>query len=845
MKFLLQLCLSASTEPALTSCAVLFVAVSKHQVVLLEGETGCGKTTQLPQFLLEDAISRGQGGHINIICTQPRRIAAVGVASRVADERCERVGDTVGYAIRGERKTSDNTRLLFATTGVLLRRLQDGLGDGAFSSLADVTHIVVDEVHERSVDTDFLLAVLTRAMAARPQLKVVLMSATMDVTVFTRYFGRVGSRIASTKARRGGAGGTEERFCPVIKVPGRTFPVRDLFLDDVVRRLDYSPPWFVQLERAREEARTSRTDGAQEALQRAEKRARAADGRIDFALAAAMVRHAARGEAAAGGSILVFLPGVGEIRRMERELQHSRVTPAAASADDPGALDWEAELEESAAVATDLHVLPLHGSLTPQDQRRVFQRAPRGKVKVVLATNIAETSITIDDITAVVDTGRVKETRFDAYNKMSCLVETWVSRASGMQRRGRAGRVREGTCYRLFTRDRWESFEEHTLPEIHRVPLEQLVLQVKMLNLEDPHAFLADTITPPPVAAVDTAVGLLTDIGALAPTKDRKLTPLGRHVARLPIDVRLAKLLIFGCILRCIDPVLTIAAVLSGRSPMMSPADKRDEARRAQERFVVKGSDHLTLCNAYNAFDAAGGQSAKRKLCRDHFLSYDGMREVHDLRRDFARTLADLGFIAGRGDERGSLLNECSSDIPVVQAALAAGLYPHIANIQWPSRKYVESTGGAIPASYKPGDLKYFVYGEGATADRNVREGRCFIHPSSVCFSETEFNVPYVVFTEKVQTSKVFLRTCSAIPTYALLLFGGEVQVQHEASTLTVGGPWIRFHASGIKVGILVRRLRLALADLLARKFEDPAMDVAGSRVIDGILKLLRTSGNG
>jgi HrpA-like RNA helicase len=446
-------------------------ALAESQVVLLSGGTGCGKTTQVPQFILEDAIARGAGAALCMVCTQPRRIAATGVAARVAAERDESLGDVVGYHIKGERRAGPRTALLFCTTGILLRRLVGGLGA--------CTHIIVDEVHERSVETDFLLAVLRRVLPARPDVKVLLMSATMDAGAFARYF--------AARAR----GGT----VPTIEVPGFTHPVTDVYLEDVLRLTGFRPA----LRRGRgggeggggagaaaggdapdgggggdaDAGGGDTLEGAAAASSAdADLRAWRSHG-LDYGLAAATVHMIVNGSggvaaerAAAGravdatlgaadaGAVLVFLPGVAEIRRLQREIE--RTGPTAR-----------------------LHVLTLHGQLSAAEQSRVFERAPAGKRKVILCTNVAETSVTIDDVTVVVDTFRVKEAQFDALNGVGRLVETWTSQASSKQRRGRAGRTRPGVCYRLVPRAMHDSLAAATTPEIVRSPLEDIVLQVR------------------------------------------------------------------------------------------------------------------------------------------------------------------------------------------------------------------------------------------------------------------------------------------------------------------------------------------------------------------------------
>ena len=684
--------------------------VSSHQVLLLSGETGCGKTTQVPQFILEQAIAEGRGGHTRIIVTQPRRIAAIGVAQRVAAERCEplgSVGGAVGYQIRGEKRAHAGTPLLFTTTGVLLRRLASG-------GLGHVTHIVVDEVHERGVDTDFLLAVLKRLLPHRRDIKLICMSATMDAARFATYFGGVNTTSwpLPPSAPRGLPAGTPLPLppsspcsapsasaavtwaagqCPIIAVPGFTHPVREVYLEDIVAIAGYQPRVKRKLQQAaaaqpaagsaaaalaaEEGEEEGDEDGTPSATDVTPSPSASGGGDVigphdwkrhglDYGLCAALIRAVVAGKGAAppppaangpkvspsstGGAVLVFLPGVPEIRKLHREIE--RAGPGTAG----------------------MWVLHLHGALTADEQGKVFSRPPPGLTKVVLATNVAETSITIDDVTTVIDTLRVKESSYDHAARMARLVEGWVSQAGAKQRRGRAGRVRPGVCYRLEPAAMHGLLAPHSVPEIQRVPLESLILQVKVLGPGLTSAggagatvrdFMRSTLDPPSDSALATSVRTLVEIGALTQpvtsgagagvTSDFELTPLGYHLASLPMDVRLGKALLFGALLRCVDPLLTITASLSDRPPWrplppsMDPDEKAAiEAARAKLSWPT--SDHLSLVKAYDKWRSITGQSARRAFCDSLGLSYEGMRSISDLRHEYAGQLAELGFLPGR-----------------------------------------------------------------------------------------------------------------------------------------------------------------------------------------------------
>ncbi|ORY36563.1 P-loop containing nucleoside triphosphate hydrolase protein [Rhizoclosmatium globosum] len=594
-------------------------AVEKNQVVIICGETGCGKSTQTGQFLLEHLVSTGRGGRCNMICTQPRRISAISLAERVAAERAEAVGESIGYSIRGENVRSPSTRLIFATTGILLRMLQ---GD---PSLAKVTHVIVDEVHERSVDSDFLLVILRDLVAKRPDFRLVLMSATIDSETFSGYFG--------------GA--------PVLQIPGFTHPVTDLYLEDVLRLTKYVP----ETRRARivQKSDSSNTKEEIEALRTSyesmalEPKAvtwllkESAFDAVDYSLVAATGDD---------GAVLVFLQGAMEIKRCIDAIRE--------------AVDG-------------VECLPLHAQLSPKEQGLVFRRVKKGLRKVVVATNVAETSITIDDCVFVIDAGHVKEMRYE--NSTLCLVDTLASRASCKQRRGRAGRVRPGTCYKLFTRNLEQThMASHAVPEILRVPLEQLCLSLKAM-----------AISAPSEQNVDGAVRVLRDLRAVDTVTD-KLTPLGKHMASLPVDLRIGKMLVYGAIFGCLGSVLTVAAILSNKSPFMAPSDRRDEAKERRKTFM------------WDKKASGKGKRAEAEFCETNFLSMATLTAISDSRKQYLDTLVDIGFVNG---EEAKLTLSGGGKLPS-----PAGLYPQIVSIKHPDVTYVETAHGFPRVAVLVGGLR-------------------------------------------------------------------------------------------------------------------------------------------
>ena len=807
--------------PAWAKTEELLAAVANNQVTIVAGETGCGKTTQLPQFILDDAIARGEGARTNLICTQPRRISATSVASRVARERGEAIGKTVGYKIRLEAVTSSSTRILFVTTGVLLRRLaEDPL-------LAGVSHVVVDEVHERSLDSDFLLVLLRDVLPHRPSLRVVLMSATLNASAFSAYF-------------KGAA---------VAQIPGFTFPVQEHYLEDILQVTSYAPSGeylkrggssggasssgrapgeFHAPDAAAEQkfmtelARRGYLDGVRHALRAMDQSV------INYDLAAKLIEHVC--VSMDPGAILVFMPGLAEISKL-----HDACSSNPAIRDATGGAKY---------------LIGLHSSLSTSEQKVIFEHPPFGTRKVVIATNIAETSITIDDVVYVIDSGKCKENGYDPNTRMQLLLERWVSRASAKQRRGRAGRVAAGRCFRLYTRLYHDAgFAEHTLPEIKRVPLEGLCLQIQLQKMAGGIAgFLGKALEPPKSDAVTSAVKTLKQIGAL--NEKENLTALGQHLATLPVDVRVGKMLLYGAVLGCLSPVLTIAAVLGGRAPFVAPLEKRDEADAAKRMFAEDQSDHLTCLNAYTAWvDAKSlGKSVEMQFTRENFLSFRTLEGIADLRNQFAQLLQEAGFLGGGGKKgvpaprggrgrgggkpwgrRGPPLddpvwlqaNRNSENTRLVKAVLVAGLYPNLIK--------------CVPSA-KPGAPPRLTYLSEAGREEPIQ-----VHPSSVNHGSKKFSGRWMVYHERVQTTSVFVRDCSTVTPYQLLLFGGKIAVQHAAGTLSVDR-WAQFKAPA-RVGVLLKEIRARLERVLTDKIERPETDLqlTGGPLVEAILQLLNT----
>ncbi|KAJ2840802.1 helicase [Coemansia sp. 'formosensis'] len=786
--------------PAAQMEALLVELVRGNRCVVVAGATGCGKTTQVPQFILDWGLRANQ--ETSIVCTQPRRISALGVAARVAEERGSPVGAAVGYAVRGESRRSHDTRLLFCTTGVLLRMISED------PTLRGTTHVVCDEVHERSVDSDLLLVLLLQSMKMNPRLKVVLMSATAQSDRFATYF---------------------DKSTPVVDIPGRTFPVDDVFVEDFAAQISnkelaavFGPGWQDAAQRRWDTmaSRSDSDDSAREWMTRATALApsnpslasalaawedrNAAPHHVDYALAAAIVRHI-HATADRGLSILVFMPGVAEIS----------ATVAALKPIDG------------------LTVLPLHAGLSPAEQRRVFQSTP-GR-KVVVATNIAETSITIDDIGFVVDAGRVRELRHDHATRVARLTTALCSQAAAAQRRGRAGRTRPGVCFRMYTRHTHGAMPPHADPEILRSPLEQVALRIKALGHVDPRAILDAMLDPPPPPAIAAAESLLVAVGACL--ESGALTALGRFVADIPVDLRLAKMLVYGALLGALDDALKLVAVMALDRPMF--VGDRDAVRAARCRFSANGlSDWLADVAAFDWLAESPGGAKPQDIC----VAPAAIRDIKATMRQLRDALRATGLVEESRKPSSPL---------VLKALVCAGLVPNIVRVRMPPQKFTQLIGGTISKDHEAREVSFYAPASSTPAPWQTYDyhgdRRVFIHPQSTLFAETKFPAPFLVYFAQSMSAtgqKTFLRDATVPGIYALLMFGpAPLIIDHENRVLSLASGALSVRAWP-RIAVLVTQLRALLDELLRRKLDDPdSVSLSAHPVVQTVLQLIETDG--
>jgi len=798
----------------------LLEALKTNQVVVVSGGTGSGKSTQCPQYILEDAIARGEGVSTNIIVTQPRRIAASSVAERIANERGEKLGNSVGYRVRLRGVSPRESGCIeFVTTGVLLRRMVSD------PSLGGVSHVVIDEVHERDINTDFLLVLLKDLLVNRPDLRVVLMSATLDAQSFSDYFD--------------GGDGNWNQTTPLLSVPTEPrYPVDIIHLEDFVSEdgktyginIDgnggsiipnklgnlaqlllkaHDKQLHFDLTKAEDEkkmalfmerqlsgleggtnplindceseidlesgsARLTKASSRVRTLRRAvEMRHQLEDREISsekieppwqvmdttVALLAKVAEHLAGSEMNEGrnGSILCFLPGLHEIKAAMSHL-------------------------EKCQLCDRLTILPLHSTIPQMEQQRVFSPATEGKVKVILATNIAESSVTIDDVLAIVDSGLVREMGWDAHSAMSTMRTVPASRVSATQRTGRAGRVAPGKCYRLYSRGVLSAMPERPVPEIQSAALEAVCLQTCSMTREGVQTFLSRAIDPPPEETVAFALDRLEKLGAInvSPTGEA-LSPLGRLLSRFPLDPAIAKMLVTGCVMQCLDPVLTAAACYSSRDPFFQPILLRDEAKEIRRSFS-ENSDMMAKFNAYNEFGKVreeNGWKFAREWASENFVSVAAMKTIESVRSQLLNELTRIGLVQNRDLEPQSRRKKVLKE--------DAAVNKHASN---------ESLFTAVWATGLPGNLtsrsRHDHFGRMRTRAENSTE----LHPSSVAFyrrpptRDQNIRLPdWFFYHEMVLSSQIYLRKCTPITPTQIMLFGGS-SLDHSFSHLVLDD-WI------------------------------------------------------
>ncbi|KAM7283739.1 putative pre-mRNA-splicing factor ATP-dependent RNA helicase PRP1 isoform X1 [Ixodes scapularis] len=606
-----------------------FEYLGTHQILVLVGETGSGKTTQIPQWCVE--LLRKKGGRRGVACTQPRRVAAMSVAARVAEEMDVAIGQEVGYSIRFEDCSSPKTLLKYMTDGMLLREaMSDPL-------LENYGVVLLDEAHERTLATDILMGVLKQVVTQRPDLKIVVMSATLDAGKFQNYFDHA----------------------PLMNVPGRTHPVEIFYTPEPER--DY----------------------------------------LEAAIRTVIQIHMCE---EVEGDILLFLTGQEEIEEACKRLKR--------------------EIDNLGPEVGEMKCIPLYSSLPPNLQQRIFEPPPPAKTngaigrKVVVSTNIAETSLTIDGVVFVIDPGFAKQKVYNPRIRVESLLVSPISKASSQQRAGRAGRTRPGKCFRLYTEKAYKTeMQDQTYPEILRSNLGSVVLQLKKLGIDDLVHF--DFMDPPAPETLMRALELLNYLQSL--DDNGELTELGSIMAEFPLDPQLAKMLITSCDYNCSNEALSITAMLSVPQCFVRPNEAKKAADESKMRFAHIDGDHLTLLNVYHAFKQ---NHEDTQWCYDNFVNYRSMKSADNVRQQLSR-------IMDRFNLRRTSTEFTSKDYYVnIRKTLVSGFFMQVAHL--------ERTGHYLTIK-----------------DNQVVQ----LHPSTCLDHKPE----WVVYNEFVLTTKNYIRTVTDI----------------------------------------------------------------------------------
>ncbi|XP_013406683.1 pre-mRNA-splicing factor ATP-dependent RNA helicase DHX16 [Lingula anatina] len=604
----------------------LLKAVETYQVLIIEGETGSGKTTQIPQYLHEAGYCKDG---MKLGCTQPRRVAAMSVAARVAEEMGFKLGNEVGYSIRFEDCTSERTVLKYMTDGMLLREF---LGE---PDLASYSVLIIDEAHERTLHTDVLFGLVKDIARFRPDLKLLISSATLDAEKFSMFFDDA----------------------PVFRIPGRRYPV-DIYYTKAPEA-DY----------------------------------------IDAAVVSVLQIHCTQ---PVPGDILVFLTGQEEIETANEMLME--------------------RTKKLGSKLKELIILPIYSTLPSDMQSKIFEPTPPGARKVVLATNIAETSLTIDGITFVIDVGFCKQKSYNARTGMESLVVTPISKAAANQRAGRAGRVSAGKCFRLYTAWAYKNeLEDNTIPEIQRTNLGNVVLLLKSLGINDLIHF--DFMDPPPHETLVLALEQLYALGAL--NHRGELTKLGRRMAEFPVDPMLSKMILASEKYKCSEEILTITAMLSVNNAIFyRPKDKIVHADTARQNFFVPGGDHLTLMNVYTQWMETDYST---QWCYENFIQHRSMKRARDVREQLEGLMERVEIE----------LQSNKEDTVAIRKAITAGFFYHTARLS------------------KSGQYKTVKH-----------QQTVMVHPNSSLFEE---HPRWLIYHELVLTTKEFMRQVIEIENQWLL----------------------------------------------------------------------------
>lgn len=654
--------------------------------MIVVGSTGCGKSTQVPQYLHECGWTSAA---FQVCCTQPRRVAATSVAERVAVEMGCRVGDEVSYSIRFEDNTSDRTKIKYLTDGMLIREMM------ADPLLSRYSVVMVDEAHERSINTDILLGLLKKIQLRRKDLRLIISSATVDASEFQKFFNDNRETLKSER-KSNWINPKLDDCAAILSVEGRLWPVECFFTEiPVSNYLAHAVETVFEVHKTY----PLRDDAPDDAH---------TNQRFSSSTAASL--QSLPPPPKSGDDILIFLTGQEEIDDVVRQ-----ITERALREEQQHPRDFDP-----------IVALPMYSGLSSEAQAKVF-KTQLGIRKVIVSTNICETSVTIDGIGFVIDCGFMKIRTFEAKSGQERLTVVPISKSSAQQRAGRAGRTGPGRCLRLYTESSYNGLDTKSVPELQRTNLAPMILQLKALGIDNLMRF--DFLSPPPSELVANALETLHAIGAL--DSSAKLThPLGVAMAEVPLEPTLARSLIAASKSRCLDSVLSIASMLSVPSIFVQPRGMERKAETLRRKFAVKEGDHLTLLNIYNNFVESNYDP---KWCHSHYFNFRSLARAVDIRKQLKRTFRRLATVleATGPNAAASLKDSDSIDHISIRRCLLSGFFTNVARLQ-PDGTYNTLQG----------------------------DNQLFLHPGSILCS---YPPEWVMFHEVVHTNREYMHDISQI----------------------------------------------------------------------------------
>ncbi|KYN32409.1 Putative ATP-dependent RNA helicase DHX30, partial [Trachymyrmex septentrionalis] len=547
--------------------------LENHRVLLIEGDTGCGKSTQVPQFILDAFAKNGNATDCNILISEPRRISAISLADRIAYERKEHIGDVVGFHVRLEQVLPKEPGVIvFCTTGMLLRKLQSN------PSLTGCSHVILDEAHERHISTDMLMILLKRALQKNHNLKVVIMSATINAHIFQQYFN-----------------------CHAVRVPGKLFSVKMHFLEDI-EHLPNIRKYETYVSKGRHE-----NDEVEQLS-------------VDIGKIVQVIKWISSHKPP--GAILCFLPGWNEIVKVQ------------------------SMLEDTSSYNENHLILPMHSKVSHNEQRKIFQRTSDDVRKIILATDIAETGITISDVVYVVDSALRKESHWDNNKDLLTIKNCWVSRANVLQRKGRAGRVKPGESFHLISKKEYEKLQAHPLPQLLCSPLEQVILDSKTYTDEKAEEFLSGFLEPPTSTAIRKAVRILINLGVI--DDEENLTALGKRMALFPTHPKFSKAMVYSSIFDCMHPVITIASLFSGEDSLFYNILDHKLRIRQNKRMYHPSSDHIAMAWIFKQWMNFNEEAPHLiiKFCKDMVIRPLKIQILNQIRNTFIQQLIQCRMLS-------------------------------------------------------------------------------------------------------------------------------------------------------------------------------------------------------